>query len=191
MIKPPPDYTVARIEDELDGIIQPGKIDVWLHKPNPAFGNQTPFSLILDGREQELWNIIFVLKTGMPGETMLFYESEAENLNQMTGRVFRANVEAGWWKDRENPLIVPTKLALIHSEVSEAIEGHRKDEMDDKLPHRTMLECELADVIIRVMDLAGFLGIDLGTVVKEKSDYNAVRADHKPENREKKGGKKY
>lgn len=124
-------------------------------------------------------------------KNMLFYTTDAENLNQMTGRVHRSNVDAGWWKDRENPLIVPTKLALIHSEVSEAMEGHRKDAMDDKLPHRTMLECELADIIIRVLDLAGYMDIRLGDVVKEKSDYNAIRADHKPEERAKKGGKKY
>lgn len=67
MIKPPPDYTVARIKDALAGIIQPRYVDVWLSTPNPAFGNQTPFSLILDGREQELWDIIHELNTGMPG----------------------------------------------------------------------------------------------------------------------------
>lgn len=54
-----------------------------------------------------------------------------------------------------------------------------------------MLEMELVDVLVRVFDLAGFLGIDLGTVIAEKAAYNKARADHKPENRAKKGGKKY
>ncbi len=114
-----------------------------------------------------------------------------EALNEACKSIHRSNVDAGWWDSKDNPLVVPTKMALIHSEVSEAMEGHRKGLMDDHLPHRTMLACELADIFIRVADLAGFLGIDLGTVIAEKAAYNKARADHKPENRAKKGGKKY
>jgi NTP pyrophosphatase (non-canonical NTP hydrolase) len=114
-----------------------------------------------------------------------------EALNEACKSIHRSNVDAGWWDAKDNPLVVPTKMALIHSEVSEAMEGHRKGLMDDHLPHRTMLACELADIFIRVADLAGFLGIDLGTVIAEKAAYNKARADHKPENRAKKGGKKY
>lgn len=112
-------------------------------------------------------------------------------LNQITREIHEANVAAGWWDNADNPLIVPAKLALIHSEVSEALEGHRKGLMDDHLPNRTMIEAELADVFIRLADLAGFLEIDLGTVVSEKLAYNASRADHKPQNRQLAGGKKY
>ena len=49
---------------------------------------------------------------------------------------------------------------------------------------------ELADAVIRIMDLAGAVGLDLGGAVAEKLDYNQKRADHKPENRAKDGGKK-
>lgn len=83
------------------------------------------------------------------------------------------------------------KIALIHSEVSEALEGARKNLMDDHLPHRKMIEVELADVIIRVADLCGALKLDLGGAVVEKLEYNANRADHKKENRNKVGGKKF
>lgn len=80
---------------------------------------------------------------------------------------------------------------LIVSEVSEAMEGHRKNLMDDKLPHRPMIEVELADALIRIADLAGALGLDLGGAVEEKLAFNASRPDHKLENRMAAGGKAY
>lgn len=83
------------------------------------------------------------------------------------------------------------KIALIHSELSESLEGDRKDLMDDKLPHRKSAELELADAMIRIADLAGAMGFDLGGAIEEKMEYNLHRADHKPENRILPGGKKY
>lgn len=108
---------------------------------------------------------------------------------------------AGWWTNRigddqtkqhvmEAENLVPTKLCLIHSEISEGLEGYRKDLNDDHLPHRKMLEVELADAVIRIFDLAGALQYDLGGAISEKLEYNSQRADHKPENRAKAGGKK-
>lgn len=109
-----------------------------------------------------------------------------------------ASVAAGWWTDLETgepmvnrPHIVGEKLMLIVSEVSEAMEGHRKGLADDKLPHRPMIEVELADAVIRIADLAGALGLDLGGAIAEKLAYNQQRPDHKPENRKADGGKKY
>ena len=111
--------------------------------------------------------------------------------------------EAGWWTDQATgkPLleaagrwknyVISGKLALVHSEVSEALEGERKDQMDDKLPHRKMVEVELADALIRICDLAGAMGMDLGGAVAEKLAYNVHREDHHPENRAKDGGKKF
>lgn len=100
---------------------------------------------------------------------------------------------AGWWAgiDPHAPHVVPAKLCLIHSEISEAMEGDRKGLMDDHLPHRSMLEVELADAVIRIADLAGALGLDLGGAIAEKLAYNATRADHKPEARAANGGKAY
>ena len=87
--------------------------------------------------------------------------------------------------------LVAEKLCLTHSEISEAMEGHRKGLMDDKLPHRPMIEVELADAVIRIADLAGALGLDLGGAIAEKMAFNAVRPDHKPEARAAAGGKAY
>jgi len=109
-----------------------------------------------------------------------------------------ASKAAGWWNDLktgaplvDRPHVVGEKLMLIVSEVSEAMGGHRKGLADDKLPHRPMVEVELADAVIRIADLAGALGLDLGGAIAEKMEYNRNRPDHKPENRKADGGKKY
>jgi NTP pyrophosphatase (non-canonical NTP hydrolase) len=100
---------------------------------------------------------------------------------------------AGWWpKDATaNPLAFSNKLMLCVSELAEAMEGDRKNLMDDHLPHRPMREVELADCLIRILDLAGAYKMDLGGAVREKLEYNARRADHKPEHRAAAGGKAY
>lgn len=97
-------------------------------------------------------------------------------------------LEAGWHnKHREDG----TMLALIHSEVSEALEGLRKDLMDEHIPYRKSAEVELADAVIRIFDFAGLKGYDLGGALVDKLVYNTRREDHKIENREKAGGKKF
>lgn len=122
----------------------------------------------------------------------------------------KASYGAGWWHHRgENrafpadlrvlcrdgtrfgKALVAEKLALIHSEISEAMEGHRKGLMDDKLPDRPMIEVELADAVIRICDLAGALGLDLGGAIASKLAYNLTRPDHKAEARQAAGGKAY
>ncbi len=126
--------------------------------------------------------------------------------NAITRESHGRSVAAGWWVDhaaqidllqevhddtRLGAALVAEKLSLIHSEVSEALEGFRKDAMDDKLENRKQVEVELADAVIRIADLAGALGLDVGGAIVDKLVYNANRADHLPENRVKAGGKRF
>jgi NTP pyrophosphatase (non-canonical NTP hydrolase) len=104
---------------------------------------------------------------------------------------------AGWWTDLQTGESLKGKknvgelLMLIVSEVAEGMEGHRKGLKDDKLPHRSMIEVELADALIRIFDMAGGMGYDVPGAIAEKLAYNANRQDHKPENRRAQDGKKY
>ncbi|EJN14722.1 hypothetical protein PMI42_01695 [Bradyrhizobium sp. YR681] len=100
-----------------------------------------------------------------------------------------------WWHDPATGARLNRNkgelLALIHSEVSECLEGERKNLMDTHLPHRKMAEVELADILIRVFDYAGAYGYDLDGAVAEKRAYNKQRADHKAEARLAANGKQF
>jgi NTP pyrophosphatase (non-canonical NTP hydrolase) len=102
---------------------------------------------------------------------------------------------AGWYKDPATGQTVTRNfgevVALMHSELSEAIEADRKGLMDDKLPHRDGREVEFADCIIRIFDTAAALGMDLAGAIIEKNRYNRKRADHQLSNRAQANGKKY
>jgi hypothetical protein len=87
----------------------------------------------------------------------------AFDLNAAAARVHEANQK--WWVNphtgeriERNPFEI---LALVHSELSEALEGERKSKMDDHLPHRKMAEVEMADTMIRLLDCAGAWGCEL------------------------------
>lgn len=118
--------------------------------------------------------------------------------NLETGEMLKRNVgemlmltvselaEAG--EDSPQYFFLLMKLTQI---ISRAMEGHRKTKMDDKLPHRTMFECELVDAIIRILDIGGGMQLDLGGAFAEKMAFNAVRKDHTIEARKAADGKKY
>lgn len=86
----------------------------------------------------------------------------------------------GWWERPEDQNI-PSKLALVHSEVSEALEDYREGNMETTraapLPSSKPVgfPSEIADVFIRLFDLCGYLGIDIDGEVRAKMDYNRTR----------------
>jgi hypothetical protein len=122
------------------------------------------------------------------------------NIKEIQHLCYNESLQLGWHTNpktgvlrtwEENNEMFPTRIALCHSELSEAMEGHRKGLMDDHLPERLMAEVELADAVIRIFDLAGNMQYDLGSAIVAKLLYNRQRPDHKMENRLKVGGKTY
>lgn len=97
--------------------------------------------------------------------------SESEQLMTIVSQkeVHENAIAHGWWETKRP---VPELLCLIHSEVSEALEGHRKGLVEGQ---KGCLGEELADIVIRVFDMAEAYEIDMVKQVSEKHEYNKTR----------------
>lgn len=121
---------------------------------------------------------------GTEGDVDLLREVLAEDTDVVTVEAMQEEAnryahDAGFWDVRPDDrpdLYVPQTLALIHSEVTEALEAHREGD-DEEFAE------ELADVIIRVGDIAGEEGVDLESQIARKQAKNRER--------ETRHGKKY
>lgn len=106
-----------------------------------------------------------------------------------------AAVDMGWWSDpRTGKAIEKNRaelLMLVTSQISKAMEGHRRDQADAHLPHRKAFEVKLAGAVMRIFDLAGAEGFDLGTTIAELIEFNQTRPDHQAAARLAADGKKY
>ncbi|MGE0161471.1 MAG: MazG nucleotide pyrophosphohydrolase domain-containing protein [Gemmatimonadales bacterium] len=93
-------------------------------------------------------------------------------LGELAYEINKINRANGWEvltpADWDDPRRIPTVIALIHSEASEALEGFRKGDRENVAE-------ELADVLIRVLDAAGGLGIDIDNEVQKKLAKNRTR----------------
>jgi NTP pyrophosphatase (non-canonical NTP hydrolase) len=120
-------------------------------------------------------------------------------INELAKQVHENAKAKGFFEKEKN---IGEMLCLIHSEVSEALEADRKgsycvlynytvletiDKPDFSDRYKSWIkgtfEEEMADIVIRVMDLCAFKGIDLESHIKAKMRYNSLR--------EYKHGKKY
>lgn len=101
-------------------------------------------------------------------------KGEVNLINKLCKQAYETAKSKGW---HDTPRETGTILALIHSEVSEALEADRKGNQEGFVE-------ELADVCIRVFDLAGLMNIDLEKAILDKMEFNRSRPMMH-------GGKKY
>lgn len=108
---------------------------------------------------------------------------ENPNLNELAKIVHNNN--AKWWHDLDTGAPIERNkgelLMLVITELAEAVEGVRKNLMDDKLPHRKMEEVEMADAYIRLLDFAGGFNLTLHWISTEETEQDLKLSDNKAE----------
>lgn len=87
------------------------------------------------------------------------------NLNDLAKDNHQNNIEKGWYEPEPS---IPELLCMIHSEVSEVVDAYRNGR-DDEIGE------ELADIILRTLDLSAYLNIDIHSAVLNKLVYNKTR----------------
>lgn len=115
-------------------------------------------------------------------------KSREETLRELQTDVHDLACEKGWWDGYDRDDLgrlklttdqVISKIALIHAELSEAVEEARKSIHYSEIYYESEkpegFAVELADALIRILDLFGALGIDAARLVRIKHEYNKTR----------------
>lgn len=99
-------------------------------------------------------------------------------IKELQHEVHKNAVEHGWYDDKERNF--GELIALCHSELSEAFEEYRKGKnytetyySEGNKPEG--IPSELADVIIRILDIAEYYAIDMESILVEKHEFNKTR----------------
>lgn len=105
-------------------------------------------------------------------------------INELAKEVFKVSVDHGFWlPDQIRPIrihFIPQAIALIHSELSEALEEARAQifiptDISHEGGKPEGFPIELADAIIRILDLSEAFGIDMEEAIRLKHEYNKTR----------------
>ena len=162
-------------------------------KWGPPMGLATSISFIVFGLVTGIYaavlsNVVFIIvhvknwRKAM-SETEEFRAKEIAKAVATLTRYATESAESNGWHDKERT--VNDFICLMHSELSEAFEGNRRNLPDEHIPHRSSLEVEMADLVLRAFDHAYEMGLDLAGAIPEKLNYNDHRPDHNKEYREK------
>ena len=93
-----------------------------------------------------------------------FLNEGSATWNSVADYIHGVNVTKGFWPENVADRNVGEALCLIHSEISEAFEAVVTGDQDDKIPEYSGFSAEIADTMIRVLDLGGALGADFDTI---------------------------
>jgi NTP pyrophosphatase (non-canonical NTP hydrolase) len=99
-------------------------------------------------------------------------------LNELVVTSHEISRKSGWYDGEHAKRNIGEMLMLIVTEVAEAMEDYRTGNMDhayEGCNKPVGFASEIADIVVRVGDLCGYLNIDLEQAVSEKMFFNASR----------------